>query len=508
MITVLPKHIPQIDEYAERVLGVPTRTLMERAGEGVAAAITARLRPSRVLVFCGGGNNGGDGYAAALSLAARGFSPLAVDVFGKGQKSEAGKHFLAEYKARFGEPLSLLEALKTSADVLVDAVFGTGFSGAVPAAAEPLFDYFKKSTAYKVAIDIPLGVDAESGRLAPSFLRVDLTVTLCFVKKGLLSYPARDAVGELVNCDLGLDAEVLKRAFSLPETVDGESLSSLLPKRSKNSHKGSFGRVCALVGSDAFVGAALLAAEGALRGGCGLFTLASTDKVLAAAMQRLPEILALPLPAHEAMGEKDREALFSNAALASALLVGSGCGKSEALYRILLSLLSSEGAPLAIDADGLNAIAAYGADIAALFSTAKRPVVLTPHPLEMARLIGKTVGEVQENRLALAEEYAKKWGVTLVLKGAGTVIADREGSAVSTVGDSALAKGGSGDVLAGLIASLLAQGASPRAAAEAAVYLHGKAGERLAARLSPYGVLPSDLPLEIAALMAEILKKA
>ncbi len=508
MIVALPSQIPQIDAYARDTLGIPTCVLMERAGEGVALAIAKRRAPGSVLIFCGGGNNGGDGYALALALAERGFSPLAVDAFGKGQRSQEGRHFLAAYTERFGAPLSLEEGLRTKADILVDALFGTGFAGTLPQEAEAVAAAFAASDAYKVAVDIPLGVHGESGALSPVFIPVNLTVTLCFVKKGLLSYPAKEAVGELVNVDLGLDAALLQEVFSLPETVEAKSLSALLPKRPKNSHKGSFGRVLGLVGSDAYVGAALLAAEGALRGGCGLFTLASTDKVIAAAMQRTPEILALSLPSHENMQEKDEDALFASARGASALLVGSGCGKSEALCRLLLALLAEEGAPLVIDADGLNALAEKGETAASALGAAKRAVVLTPHPLEMARLIGKTVGEVQGNRLSLAEEYAKKWGVTIVLKGAATVIADANGSSVSTVGTSALAKGGSGDVLAGLVASLLAQGLLPKAAAEAAVFLHGKAGERLEARLSPYGVLPSDLPLEIAALTAEIVKNA
>ena len=162
MITVSPSQISQIDAYAEKTLGIPTRVLMERAGEGVALAIAERQKPSSVLIFCGGGNNGGDGYALALSLHRRGFSPLAVDAFGKGQRSEAGSYFLEAYKALFGEPLSLEEGLKQKAAICVDALFGTGARGPLPKEAGRIISFFKESGAYKVAVDIPLGVDGEN----------------------------------------------------------------------------------------------------------------------------------------------------------------------------------------------------------------------------------------------------------------------------------------------------------------------------------------------------------
>ena len=508
MITVLPHQIPQIDAYAENTLGIPTRVLMERAGEGVAAAIAKRQGPCAVLIFCGGGNNGGDGYAAALALGKRGFSPLAVDVFGKGQKSEAGKHFLAAYTALYGAPLSLSEGLAAKGDILVDALFGTGFSGVLPREVKAIVARFQESDAYKVAVDIPLGVNGENGCLDWTYIPVDMTVSLCFVKQGLLSYPAKEAVGELVNCDLGLDGKALQEVFSLSETVEKESLAALLPPRAANSHKGSFGRVLGIVGSARYPGAALLAAEGALRAGCGLFTLASEGKVTDAALLRTPEILTLPLSPLSSLSESESAAVLTSAEGADAVLVGCGCGKSEGLCRLLLDLMGKRGAPLVIDADGLNALAEAREAAEEAFLFARRPLVLTPHPLELARLTGLTVKVIQENRLSVAKDFAARWRLTLVLKGAATVVASPEGEvSVSTVGSSALAKGGSGDVLAGVTAGLLAQGATPYDAARAAVFLHGRAADTLAARLSAYGVLPSDLPREIAGLIADTVQE-
>ncbi|MBP3436986.1 MAG: NAD(P)H-hydrate dehydratase [Clostridia bacterium] len=508
MITVLPCQISLIDTYAEKTLGIPTRELMRRAGLGVAKEIEKRCKKGRVLLFCGGGNNGGDGYAAALFLGASGFSPLAVDVFGKGQKSEAGKFFLEEYTRIYGKPLSLSDALlEEGATVLVDAVFGTGFGGELPREASLLEAYYKKSTAYKVAVDMPLGVDGEKGVCRDVCLFADLTVALCFVKQGMLSYPAKDACGEIALCDLGLDQRSIQTVFSLPETVDEENIAALLPKRKTNTHKGSFGKVLGFVGSRQYKGAALLSAEGALRMGAGLFVLASAQEVIDVALLRLPECLTLPLPDTEELTEADFAKLFKEAARASAILVGCGSGKSHNLQTILYNLLQQEGAPLVIDADGLNVLAEDRKKTRNAFIHAKREVVITPHPLEFARLIGKTAEEVQANRLPYAQDASREWGVTVVLKGAATVVATKGALSVSTSGSNALAKGGSGDVLAGMLAALLAQGASLYDAARAAVFLHGRAAESLEKELSSYGVLPSDLPTRAARLLADFVSQ-
>lgn len=276
--------------------------------------------------------------------------------------------------------------------------------------------------------------------------------------------------------------------------VDAAYVSSHLPPRPPESHKGSYGRAVLVCGSDRYRGAALLALGGTLRCGAGLTLLCAPASVTAAAVIAYPEAICLP-----------REAASDAAASASAVLIGCGCGQSEELYALLTACLTAPGCPLVLDADALNTLAAHGEEGGALLAASPRPVVLTPHPLEFARLSGMSVAQVQEDRTAAAAELAARLHATVVLKGAGTVVACPDGSVSrNTSGCAALAKGGSGDVLAGCITAFLAQGCRPEEAARIAVYLHGRAGETLAQTRSLYGVLPSELACAIAGEIAKL----
>lgn len=288
------------------------------------------------------------------------------------------------------------------------------------------------------------------------------------------------------------------------QAIDDVFTREYLPKRQKNSHKGSFGRLQIFGGSRKYRGAAQLAALGALRMGVGLLTLTTEEAVIQTVCRRNPELLFDEEKPISLWGEEDiaRKCLESDTA--SAILVGPGAGVSEALYAFLRALSKREGAPLLLDADALGAIAAYAPDVDAFFSGACRLIALTPHPLEFGRLIGKTASEVQEDRMRLTREYAKKWRVSLLLKGSGTLVSDGSMLYINTTGSSALAKGGSGDVLAGAVGAFLAEGVSPTKALAIAAYLHGRAGDSLAEELSEYGVLPSELPRQMAKELARI----
>ncbi len=505
MISVFPCYIPQIDLLARDLMGLDEETLIRRAGAAVAEEVAKRAPAGRVLIFCGHGNNGADGYAAALSLAEAGFSPVAVDVFGKGQRSVGGRAVLAAYAARFGAPLTLDEGLSAQAEVCLDAVLGSGARyDELTEEALRVVEYINNTTALRVAIDLPLGADATYGRLASSYACADLTVMLSFAKTGLLSYPAREACGELVTHTLGIDhPDILAR---LPESIvaDDEYVKNTLPKRGKNTHKGSFGRVAMAAGSQKYRGAALLAAEGALRLGAGLTSLYTEEAVLSFVGRKRPELLFEAVPSSDEWDERVVSLLASRLDTASAVLVGPGCGRTEGVRALVKALLESEGPPLVLDADALNMLSSFPDRGVGLLKNARRPVCLTPHPTELARLIGRPTARVQEARVAVAMEYARETGVGLLLKGAATVITDGETVSVNPSGSSALAKGGSGDVLAGAVAALLAQGAKPPHALRLAAYLHGRAGETLAVSRSEYGVLPSELPLAMAGEIARI----
>lgn len=499
MPEISPTLTSRLDAFAEASLGLSVTTLMERAGRAVASAVMRHIpKGGRVLIFCGGGNNGGDGYAAALLLRGDGYAALAVDALGAGQRTEAGQHFLTEYRRTVGEPLTLAEAETTEADCTVDALLGTGARLPLSPELSAVGEVMRSKRCPRIAVDLPLGVDAEAGRLDPAAVFADETVSLGFVKHGLCSYPARAAVGRISVDDLGLDCPEVRKRFPIPDRVlTAAAIADLLPARGANTHKGSYGHLLLLAGSDRYRGAALLAAAAALRMGAGLVTLASTEAVLAAALPTLPEVICHGL-------DTEDEEILTLAEKKSAILIGPGSTLCPATLGRVRTLLATEGAPLILDADALGVLAGQGKEGLAALRSSKRKVVLTPHPGELARLLGLSIDEVQSNRLELARRFAAEHPVTLILKGAATVIAEGEEFYINPTGGPALAKGGSGDVLAGAVASLIAAGLAPSAAARIAVFAHGAAGDRLAKHRSAWGVRPADLPLAMAEVLAEV----
>ena len=285
------------------------------------------------------------------------------------------------------------------------------------------------------------------------------------------------------------------------QIVDHGLAASMLPERKSDSSKGTFGRAALVCGSEKYVGAAMLATEAALRGGAGYVEFIGSDALCAKLVVRSPEVIYTRI---DYTLDGGRETLAEATSRASAILVGSGSECTESLYLALAELLSKDGAPVVLDADALNAIATYGSTN--IIASSPRTVILTPHPLEFARISGLSVGEIQSMRTEVARDFARKLGCIIVLKGSGTVISDGDFTYVNSSGSSALAKAGSGDVLAGLMTSLLAFSKEPIKAAALAVYIHGKAGDNLAVTLSEFGVTPSDLPLECARVISSLVK--
>ncbi len=512
MKLVSPAMIAEIDAFAIKNLSLTEETLIRRAGDAVADALFAEGIYSnnetyaKTVILCGGGNNGADGYAAALALAERGVPVSAIDVFDKGQRSEGGKAVLAAYTERLGAPRSFAELpTLTGTGVYIDAMFGTGFSGELPETGRAAARYLNRQKAKRIAIDIPFGVDASNGTAEKDALRADITVVLSYMKKGLLSYPAKEKCGKLVLRDIGLDIPRVHRAFpDMEEAIDDAYVEAHLPPRPADSHKGSFGRSVLFSGSKKYRGAPLLATLACLRGGVGLLTLVSEREVISSVGKKLPEVIYREASPIDVWSKEELDEALALCEGASAVLVGPGSEVSEGLYRFLSALLSREGCPLVLDAGALGALALHREEAEEMLLAAKREVLMTPHPLEFARLLGLTAAEVQASRMTLARDYAERTGCAVLLKGAGTVIAAEGDLSINTTGSSALAKGGSGDVLAGLVTALAAQGATAKEALRLGAYLHGKAGDTLSLELSEYGVLPSDLPRQIAMEIAKI----
>ena len=504
--------ITKIDAFSAEKLNLSVKELMKKSGEAVADAVRMRVpKGESVIVLAGKGNNGGDGYAAAVSLMDE-YSVKVIDVFGKGQKNEAGQYFLELYLKRGGElcnyePTEAQNSEIKSSDCIIDAVFGTGFKGEMPESIRPLAIAVREAVGtHKIAIDVPLGINADNGSLSDFAISVEATVALSFIKPGIISYPARAYVGEIIYDSLGLPEKEINEKFHFRyHMVDLKFVKENIPPRDSNSNKGSFGKALLITGSSKYRGAAHLSAEAALRGGVGSVTYLGSPMLISELSSKYPEIIYKEKSEDANIEREEIDKICELSTSYSATLIGSGSDNTEGLLQLILALLGSEGGVLILDADAINALATIGEEGILALREAKRPLIITPHPLEFARISGTDVANVQLHRLELAEKFAKQNNVVLVLKGASTIVTDGKTVYINTSGSSALSKAGSGDVLAGLICAMCAQGGiSPLVASALAVYLHGGAGDTLSKKYSTYGVTPSDLPKMIAEELAKI----
>ncbi len=514
MILALSSQISQIDKMADEKLGVSISTLMHRAGEAVARTARSMCRlGGRIIILAGKGNNGGDGYAAACSLMGE-YEVVVYDVFGVGQKSECGKEFLEKFQNNGGRveifaPNDSIIADIKSADLIIDAVFGTGYRGEPPEVIRLLSRIVNESSgAKKLAIDVPMGINADNGSVDTSCaVTVESTVALSLIKPGLVSFPAKAYVGKLIydNLSLPFDKIFADMTFSY-HLVDSSLARAFLPEREDNSSKGTFGKLLCVTGSEKYRGAAHLSLSAALRGGVGYVTFVGCSPLCDALSSTYPEALYLPITPIDNITDGLIGEIVRKSASSGATLLGSGSTVSEGLYRLITALLSAEGGPLVLDADAINVLSEHRDEGLSHIREARRTVILTPHPLEFARLSGSSVSDVQLHRIEAAIKFAAENRCILVLKGAATVTTDGKSVYINSSGSSALAKAGSGDVLAGFLASLVASGASAIECAALAVYLHGAAADVLAREYSAFSVIPSDLPLELGRQIADLVK--
>ena len=509
MKLVTPSQISEIDQYAKTELSLPIEELIRRAGRAVARAVRERIeKGGRIVILAGRGNNGADGYATAIELLAD-YEVVVYDVLQAGQKSEAGRRFVEAYKAAGGVLLSLTQEEEermdlSEADCIVDAIFGTGLRGEIPDNLRRLAKAVKAAVGVqKIAVDVPLGVNAEDGSVTEDAIYVGATVELSFIKVGILSYPARSFVGDIILDDLALPIAQIESSLSFPNRlIEKEWVEEHLPKREGNSHKGTFGSLMVVTGSETYRGAAALSIESALRGGVGLIRYYGTEALCKELASRFPEAIYQPISPIEEADESTVTLLSEASKKHSATLVGCGSEQSEGLASLVYALLAVEGGPLILDADAINSLALDRERSLAALREAKRPVILTPHPMEFSRLSGLPISRVQKHRIESARAFARECGCILVLKGAGTLVTDGETLYINHTGSSALAKAGSGDVLAGFLSSLAASGSVPIVAAALAPYFHGRAADTLAKEFSSFGVTPSDLPKQIARELA------
>jgi hydroxyethylthiazole kinase-like uncharacterized protein yjeF len=499
----------QLEEACAKI-GLPSEKLMENAGLAVAGEVKRILGGTdrrHILFLIGPGNNGGDGLVAARHLHDWG---ARVTVYLLGRKGDDDPNL----KLVRERDISCLEAAKdegfsqfndslASADAVIDALFGTGttrpFSGNILSVLDRVNKAKKKRPKWRIiALDLPSGLNADSGAVDPAILYADYTITLGTPKPGLFNFPGAERTGKLTVADIGMPENMAEGATS--EYLTGEQVRSILPERPLQANKGSFGKVLVVAGSMRYIGAAYLACSGAMRVGAGLVTLAVTPTLQSILAAKLTEVTYLPLPeSRPGVVAPEATRLISQQLEGyNVLLLGCGLGQSEAVVRLVRSILlpkeRRELPALVLDADALNTLAI----VPDWWQHLADDAILTPHPGEMARLTGMAVADIQANRLEVARKWAAEWKKTVVLKGAYTVIASPDGrSLISPAANPGLASAGSGDVLTGAIAGLAAQGLPLFEAAACGVYLHGGAGELVRNRLGDAGMIASDLLPEL-----------
>jgi ADP-dependent NAD(P)H-hydrate dehydratase / NAD(P)H-hydrate epimerase len=488
-------------------IGLPGALLMENAGAAVAAAVVARYPGARhPVVVCGKGNNGGDGFVVARRLLPRGAT--AVLLARREEVAGDARVHLQAYEKSGGTLLeagapgawTVAEARLRSADLVIDAVLGTGLDREPRGLAREAIASMRGAAdrgVPVVAIDLPSGVPTDSGQVPWPAVRASLTVTFAAAKLGHVLPPACDLVGELIVADIGIPESCVEATGWRVGLIEARDAERAFGARAPAAHKGTLGHVLVVAGSLGKTGAAVLASTAALRAGAGLVTLATAEKALHFMPGLRPEVMAEPLAA-TAAGAIGKDALDRALALADsrdAVVLGPGLGQEAATREFVREFLARCSRPLVVDADGLNALGALGDPGTGPSGpwSRERAMVLTPHPGEMARLMNTTVADVQSRRLDVARALSLRTGAHVILKGQRTLVAEPSGRvAVNPTGNPGMATGGTGDVLAGLVGALLARHDAGLAAV-AAVFVHGRAGDLAAARLGQSSLLAGDL---------------
>jgi ADP-dependent NAD(P)H-hydrate dehydratase / NAD(P)H-hydrate epimerase len=508
-----------VEERAGRDFGLTSEILMDHAGHSVASSLGGRLggelSTARILVLVGPGNNGGDGRVMGSYLSTWG-ARVAYYVW-KEQRLDPGVDgsWIPSGAAEPADPGHLAGAFAAAlatCTVVVDALLGTGTSRPLPSQMREVLDLVRQEKERRpdlllLAVDLPTGLNADTGEVDPGTFRADITVTLAFPKLGLLFFPGAGFVGELEVGGIGLPAELTVPPG--PELLDDATIRRLLPPRPLDSNKGTFGKVLIAAGSPAYPGSAYLAATAAGRIGAGLVTLAISPTMAPIYAGKLSEATFHLLPPENEGPESRAGSLLAALSGYAALVIGPGLGQAPATGAFLQAIfaglrqIAAESRPrLVVDADGLN----YLATTEHWWDQLPEETVITPHPGEMARLQkGAAVTGGGIDRLDMSRRAARGWNLTLVLKGAHTLIAEPGGSlSITAPANPALATAGTGDVLAGTIGGLLAQGLAPYDAARAGVYLHSRAGLRVAMSLGDSGLLASDLLPELPRAQAAV----
>lgn len=504
MKVVTAAEMLSIEKIAQEKFHISPLIMMENAGKEAASFINSnffdKFNNKRVAIFAGKGNNAGDGFVVARHLHNMGAH---IRVVMLNNPEELSQNALLNFQIiksmgircqtlATDRDLHTLKIALLYTDIIVDAVYGTGFKGIPPVFVNKVFEMINSSGIPVVALDVPSGVEADTGKVGRTAVRATWTLAMGLPKIGLVTNSGSEFTGKIELLDISLPKSLLINEQLCRSIITSQLCAEFLPKRKVNSHKGTYGHLLIVGGSGDMSGAATLTARASGRSGCGLITLAVPQSLQYMVASQIPHIMTKSLPQTDKVSiSKDAvneiEKLFGGV---QALVIGPGMSRHPDTMEFVRQIVEKARTPLVIDADALFAFKGK----TEIFKKCSVPIILTPHPGEMAMLTEKNIEDIQRARVEVAESFAKEFGVTLVLKGYRTIVASKAGlSYIATSGNSGLAKGGTGDVLAGVIGALLAQGINAVNAAAIAVHLHGRSGDICAEKFSVHGMNALDV---------------
>lgn len=489
MRIVTPEQMRIIEDNSEKY-GVSKGKLMVKAGYKLARIIDYRCRNNfqkKIVFIAGNGNNAGDCFVSAELLTELGYKNIAVLMVCGLPKTELAKEMYGDITKSVKITTDYRECLP-EADIIVDGVFGTGFHGELD---KNIADIFRVNTkAYRIAVDVPSGVNSLKGTVSEGAFKADETICFGLVKTGMVQYPARDYCGRIIKSDIGIP----EKAMEIPPKykkyflIERSELKDFPPERISTAHKGNFGKVLIIAGSNTMRGAGFFAVSGALRSGAGLVQLATTGKCINTVSELAPEATFIEIPDNNGFMHFSPDLI--NLKKYSAVVIGCGMGVTPDTLKMTKFVIQNSEVPVIVDADGINCLAT---DIDILLRK-RADIILTPHVAEMARLLKCKITDISANRLRAVGMLTSKYkGVTVVLKGAGTIVANRSRTAINPTGNAGMSRGGSGDILSGMIGAVAGQGYDAFESACAGVYMHGLAGDIASRKFTPEAMLPRDI---------------
>lgn len=506
----------RLDRKTIEEAGIPGMVLMENAGRGAVREILKSypvILKGKVAVIAGRGNNGGDGFVIARYLMNRGVGVKLFLLAAQGEVKGDAKANLAIVLKMRGSLTEIrdLNAWKAQVgelegcDLIVDAIFGTGLKSEIKGFIKKVISDLNRLKTPKVAVDLPSGLDATTGEALGVCVKADLTITFALPKRGLLVYPGADFAGRLKIVDISIPSYLLEEEEITDHVLSFESLSCAIREREPSTHKGSYGHVLIIAGSKGKTGAAALACQAAARVGAGLVTLGIPESLNSIMERKLTEVMTEPLAEVEPgfLGIDSFETIERLMEGKKVLALGPGISTREDTVSLVHKIMERSTIPLVVDADGINALSL---DLG-LLKRIRVPVVLTPHPGEMARLLGINSREVQQDRVAVARNFTQQYGCYLVLKGARSLIAEPDGNiSINLTGNAGMASGGMGDVLTGMIPGFISQGYDIPTSTKLAVFMHGLLGDLVAIERGPVGLIAGDLISEIPRMLKAFME--